>query len=128
MTEAYAFADAALLDDKNGGVGYLVYTVPEGEKLIGTNFKLNPNATLGYSDGKYYYRPDDWYDEAFGNSNLRQEYNVSVAGASDKINYYMSTHFALYMKFSWLMSHARPTLPKLPQRLSGWKREEASRR
>ena len=67
MTEAYAFADAALLDDKNGGVGYLVYTVPEGEKLIGTNFKLNPNATLGYSDGKYYYRPDDWYDEAFGN-------------------------------------------------------------
>ena len=80
MTEAYAFADAALLDDKNGGVGYLVYTVPEGEKLIGTNFKLNPNATLGYSDGKYYYRPDDWYDEAFGNSNLRQEYNVSVAG------------------------------------------------
>ena len=93
MTEAYAFADAALLDDKNGGVGYLVYTVPEGEKLIGTNFKLNPNATLGYSDGKYYYRPDDWYDEAFGNSNLRQEYNVSVAGASDKINYYMSAGY-----------------------------------
>ena len=50
-TEGYAHADAALLDDKNGGLGYLVYTVPDGEKLIGTNFKLNPNATLGYSDG-----------------------------------------------------------------------------
>ncbi|MCS3057469.1 hypothetical protein [Bacteroides salyersiae] len=48
---------------------------------------------MGYSDGKYYYRPDDWYDEAFGNSNLRQEYNVSVAGASDKINYYMSAGY-----------------------------------
>lgn len=92
-TEGYAHADAALLDDKNGGLGYLVYTVPDGEKLIGTNFKLNPNATLGYSDGKYYYKPDDWYDEAFGNSNLRQEYNVSIAGASDKLNYYMSAGY-----------------------------------
>jgi TonB-dependent SusC/RagA subfamily outer membrane receptor len=36
---AYAYADVALLDDKNGGVGYMVYTVPGGEKFIGTNFK-----------------------------------------------------------------------------------------
>ena len=55
--EAYAFADANLLNAKNGGLGYLVYTVPDGEKLIGSNFKLNPNAKLGYSDGEYYYTP-----------------------------------------------------------------------
>ena len=74
-SESYAYADRVLLDANNGGLGYLVYTVPEGQKLIGTNFKLNPNATLGYSDGSYYYTPDDWYDEIFGKGNLRQEYN-----------------------------------------------------
>jgi TonB-dependent SusC/RagA subfamily outer membrane receptor len=63
---SYAYANKNLLDVKNGGLGYQVYTVPEGQNLIGTNFKLNPNATLGYSDGEYYYTPDDWYDEIFG--------------------------------------------------------------
>ena len=91
--ESYAYADRNLLDADNGGLGYLVYTLPEGQKLIGTNFKLNPYAKLGYSDGTYYYTPDDWYDEIFGKSNLRQEYNVTVSGASDKINYYLSAGF-----------------------------------
>lgn len=91
--EAYAFADKTFLDANNGGLGYLVYTVPEGQKLIGSNFKLNPNATLGYSDGTYYYRPDDWYDEIFGGGNLRQEYNVTISGASDKLNYYVSAGY-----------------------------------
>jgi len=90
--EAYAFADANLYNQNNGGLGYQVYTVPAGEKLIGTNFKLNPNATLGYSDGEYYYTPDDWYDEAFHNS-LRQEYNVSVSGVQDRLNYYASAGY-----------------------------------
>ena len=90
--EAYAFADANLLNAKNGGLGYLVYTVPEGEKLIGTNFKLNPNATLGYSDGEYYYTPDDWYDEAFHNS-FRQEYNASFSGVTERLNYYSSVGY-----------------------------------
>ena len=31
----------------NGGLGYNVYTVPAGQMLIGSNGKLNPNATLG---------------------------------------------------------------------------------
>ena len=85
--DAYAFADAALLDKNNGGLGYQVFTVPQGEKFIGTNFKVNPNATLGYSDGTYYYTPDNWYDEAFHNS-FRQEYNLSASGATDRFNYY----------------------------------------
>ncbi len=52
-----------------GGLGYVVYAVPEGQYLIGTNGRLNPNATLGnrvYNNGKLYtLTPDDWVDEAF---------------------------------------------------------------
>jgi len=92
LGEAYATAQKNLLDESNGGVGYLVYTVPTGENLIGTNGKLNPNATLGYSDGKYYYTPDDWYEETFHNS-FRQEYNFSVSGGTDKISAYLGLGF-----------------------------------
>lgn len=86
-SEAYAYADRALFDQNNGGTGYQVFTVPTGEKLIGTNFKLNPNATLGYVKDGYYYTPDNWYDEVFHNS-FRQEYNASISGSSEKLNYY----------------------------------------
>ncbi len=92
VAEAYAYADKYLFDENNGGLGYQVYTVPEGQKLIGTNFKLNPNATLGYSDGTYWYTPDDWYDEVFHNS-FRQEYNVSVSGSKDKFSYFGSVGY-----------------------------------
>ena len=73
-------------------LGYQVYSVPTGELLIGMDGKLNPKATLGYSDGTYYYIPDNWSDEIFEN-NVRQEYNLSVSGASDKMNYYMSAGY-----------------------------------
>ena len=87
--EAYAFADATLFDQNSGGLGYQVYTIPEGEKFIGKDFKLNPNAKLGYSDGEYYYIPDDWYKETFHDS-FRQEYNLSISGSKDKFSYYAS--------------------------------------
>lgn len=90
--EAYAFADATLFDQNNGGLGYQVFTVPEGEPFIGKDFKLNPKATLGYSDGEYYYTPDDWYKETFRNS-FRQEYNFSVSGTKDKFSYYGSAGY-----------------------------------
>ena len=90
--EAYAFADANLFNSNNGGLGYQIYTVPAGEKLIGTNFKLNPNATMGYSDGTYYYTADDWYDETYHNS-FRQEYNISVSGNRDRLSYYASVGY-----------------------------------
>ncbi len=92
VAESYAYANKYLLDEKNGGLGYLVYTVPEGENLIGTNFKLNPNAKLGYSDGEYYYIPDDWYKEAFHNA-FRHEYNVSASGGGNKFNYYANVGY-----------------------------------
>ena len=90
--EAYAFASKNIYDEKNGGLGYQIFTVPEGENLVGTNLRLNPKAKLGYSDGEYYYTPDDWYDEAFHNS-FRQEYNVSFSGVTDKLNYYASAGY-----------------------------------
>lgn len=82
---AHEYANSNMLK----ALGYQVYTVPDGESLIGMDGKLNPNATLGYSDGRYYYTPDDWADATFRNG-LRQEYNLSVSGANDKINYYFN--------------------------------------
>lgn len=73
-------------------LGYQVFNVPNGEQLIGMDGKLNPKATLGYSDGTYYYTPDDWTKELFEN-NLRQEYNLNVSGATEKMNFYMSAGY-----------------------------------
>ena len=92
VAESYADADKNLYDRNNGGLGYKVYTVPEGQNLIGRNFKINPNATLGYDDGEYYYTPDNWYDEAFHNS-FRQEYNISASGNKDGLSYYGSVGY-----------------------------------
>ena len=44
--KAWQWANANLING-NYGLGYNVYTVPQGEVMIGTNGKLNPNATLG---------------------------------------------------------------------------------
>ncbi len=90
---SHEYANTYLLDPKNGGLGYQVYTVPGGQRLIGRNGKLNPNATLGYNDGSNYYLPDSWYGELFNSSNLRQEYNLSVSGSTDKINYFASAGY-----------------------------------
>ena len=82
---AHAYANTQMLS----ALGYQVYTVPDGEYLIGTDGKINPNATLGYRYGDYYFTPDNWEDETFRNG-LRQEYNLSVSGASEKFNYYFN--------------------------------------
>ena len=67
-----------------GGLGYLTYTVPEDQNIIGTNGKFNPNATFGrrvlYKGQYYWLQPDDWMAESYKNS-LRQEYNVSASGS-----------------------------------------------
>lgn len=86
---ANIYANQKITSDSEGGSGYQIYTVPSGESLVGADGKLNPNATLGYSDGKYYYTPDNWADEMFKH-NKREEYNLSMTGADNKYNYYMS--------------------------------------
>ena len=91
---AYGSHDAAnkyLLDANNGGLGYQVYTIPAGERLVGTNGKLNPNATPGYVNALgYTLQADNWYNELFNSNNLRQEYNLSVSGSTDKLTYFAS--------------------------------------
>lgn len=86
---ANRYANNKITTDTEGGSGYQIYTLPNGELLIGQNGKLNPNATLGYNDGEYYYTPDDWADETFQN-NIRQEYNLSMSGANERGNFYFS--------------------------------------
>lgn len=73
-------------------LGYQTWTVPAGEYLIGTNGKINPNATRGYSDGRYYYIADDWTKESLRHG-LRQDYNVSVTGGTQKLSYYLGANY-----------------------------------
>lgn len=70
-------------------LGYQTWTTPKGEFFIGTNGKVNPNATRGYSDGRYYYIADNWAKGGLRNG-LRQDYNISVTGGTQKLNYYLS--------------------------------------
>ena len=90
-TDAFSYADKTFLNQN--GVGYQIYTVPDGERLIGTNFKLNPNATLGYADDDFYYTPDNWEKETLRSNNLRQEYNLSVQGGNTETQYFISTGY-----------------------------------
>ena len=92
--DAHARANRNLTGSANeGGLGYQVYTVPAGQEFIGANGKVNPRATLGrhlvFEGEEYYIRPDDWTDAAF-RSALRQEYNVSIAGSTEKTSIYAS--------------------------------------
>lgn len=89
--EAYKYADETLTS--NSGLGYQIYTVPKGELLIGRNFKLNPHAKLGYSDGKYYYTPDNWEANTLRTNNLRHEYNVNIQGGNNTTQYFISAGY-----------------------------------
>ena len=91
--EANVLANQHLLE----ALGYQIYTIPDGQYLIGTDGKLNPNATLGYAqkgaNGEtYWYQPDDWNDVAFKNG-FRQEYEVNMSGGTDKSDYFLSAGY-----------------------------------
>lgn len=77
----------------SGGLGYMVYTVPDGEYVIGSNGKLNPNAVLGnrvYHEGQYYtLYPDDWREHGL-RTGLRQEYNANITGGNERYTFYGS--------------------------------------
>lgn len=73
---------------------YQLYTIPQGQQLVGMDGKLNPAATLGYTytgtDGQQYYMTaDDWVGEAYRKA-LRQEYTLSASGGNDKATFYTS--------------------------------------
>jgi TonB-linked SusC/RagA family outer membrane protein len=87
---------AALHDYSVGSIwsqiGYQTYTVPEGQTIVGSNGKFNPYATAGYSDGRYTYLADDWTKGTISDG-LRQEYNVSISGGTDRVSYYVSGNY-----------------------------------
>lgn len=91
---AWRFANNAIVGNTNGGNGYQIYTVPDGQMLFGMDGKLNPNATLGYKDeaNNRYYTPDNWEKEMF-KPTLRQEYNATVSGSSDVNNFFLSAGY-----------------------------------
>jgi TonB-linked SusC/RagA family outer membrane protein len=73
-------------------IGYQTWSVPNGQEFIGTNGKFNPNATPGYVSGNYTYLADDWTKETLVNG-LRQEYNLSVSGGNERLQYYVSGNY-----------------------------------
>ena len=77
----------------DGGLNYNIWTVPNGQYIIGRDGKLNPNASLGYvynyNGQQYLITPDDWEEEGT-RTGIRQEYNASVSAATDKSSFYMS--------------------------------------
>ena len=88
-------ANKLLTSNDPGGLGYNVFTVPDGQNLIGDNGRLNPRAKQGrlVTDAKgqqFYLQPDNWLDEIYKSSSFRQEYNVSVSGATDRANFFAS--------------------------------------
>ena len=95
--QAHSLANQNLAASANeGGLGYMIYTLPEGQEFIGINGKVNPLATLGrrvvYEGQEYYIQPDDWTDAAFRHS-LRQEYNISISGSTEKASVYASVGY-----------------------------------
>ena len=90
-----AAADAQANKQMLSDLQYNVFSYPDGENLI-VNGKLNPKATLGrkvsYAGTDYWLQPDNWLDAAYKNS-LRQEYSVSVNGATERSSYYMSVGY-----------------------------------
>ncbi len=73
-------------------IGYQTYTVPNGQNIIGTNGKFNPNATPGYSDGNYTYLADDWTKGTL-TTGFRQEYNIGITGGTERLSYYVSGNY-----------------------------------
>ncbi len=96
--QANAFANQHLTSNDTYGLGYNVYTVPEGQSMIGMNGKLNPNAKLGNivtnpaTGEKFMITPDDWVDNTYRNA-LREEYTVTATGSTDKSSYYASFNY-----------------------------------
>lgn len=82
---AHAYANENLFSS----LGYQTWTIPTGQEAIGTNGKFNPYATPGYKYGNFWLLADDWAKETLING-LRQEYNISISGGTDRISYYVS--------------------------------------
>lgn len=90
--EANTNVNTLLLGDQ--GVEYNIYNVPSGQNLVGIDGKMNPNATLGRTWATdYKLINDDWYGELFGTNQIRDEYNLSLAGGNEKQTTFLSLNY-----------------------------------
>lgn len=72
--------------------GYQIWTVPVGQTLFDINGAFNPNATLGWSDGTNFLKPDDWAANTYSNG-LRQEYSLGISGGGEKYDFMISGNY-----------------------------------
>jgi TonB-linked SusC/RagA family outer membrane protein len=75
---AYSVPGATYTPD---GTGSNASSTMSGAYLIGPDGRLNPDAKLLYSDN---------YSNVLLENNIRQEYNISANGGTDKIDYFVS--------------------------------------
>ena len=91
--QAHVLANQNLTANNAYGLGYNVYTIPDGQYMIGVNGKMNPNAVLGnvvsYNGQDYMLLPDDWTDAAY-KTGLRQEYSLTATAGTDKSSFFAS--------------------------------------
>ena len=94
--QAWQQANSVIAGQSAYGLGTNIWTLPEGQMLIGQNGKMNPNATLGrlinYRGEDYWVTPDDWEDVGT-RTGIRQEYNVSIASSTERSNFYLSAGY-----------------------------------
>ena len=64
--------------------GYNAYNVADADLINPLTGRINPNAKLLYHD--------DWDDEPY-NTGVRQEYNASFSGGSEKTRYFVSLNY-----------------------------------
>lgn len=96
-TDAHSLANQHLTSSSSGvGPGYMVYSVPNGQDFIQQGGVMNPAATMGtlynYNGRELWLQADDWEEMGLQNG-FRQEYNVSVSGATERVNYYTSVGY-----------------------------------
>lgn len=96
-TDAHSLANQHLTSSSSGvGPGYMVYSVPSGQDFIQQGGVMNPAATMGtlynYNGRELWLQADDWEEMGLQNG-FRQEYNVSVSGATERVNYYTSVGY-----------------------------------
>jgi TonB-linked SusC/RagA family outer membrane protein len=82
ISESAAAAKATA--DIGGALIYNPYNVPANQ-IVGTDGKLNPNASLLYNDF-------DWFD-GITNNGSRNEVALNVSSKSDKTDYYVSLNY-----------------------------------
>lgn len=86
---------------KTANLKYHPFTFPDRARAFRRqadgSFVMDPEATVGTlytspSGEKYWLQPDNWTDEVFENR-PRQEYNLSLSGASSMASYFLSTGY-----------------------------------